>query len=253
MKFIRSLFLFVIITGALYSGAWFGLAFYMNNYIDNFYNEDGPRMGIILEGQQPKVSGFPFEPVISYRRGFEYEGSKFSFKEMTLTGFPIPYFPVTLDINGNVTLENKNIKQQIKFDHIKLGFIAPKYIPQNSDKNEVKKWQREIGRIEIEDFLIKAGSVELSGDGFIGLDRNLQPETMLSSYIAGYEEMITALIKQDAIKPVVGAVTLSTLKNLELIDEATGRNIVQFNIVIENRQLSIGPLKIATFPPMVWL
>jgi hypothetical protein len=65
--------------------------------------------------------------------------------------------------------------------------------------------------------------------------------------------MITALIKQDAIKPVVGAVTLSTLKNLELVDEATGRNIVQFNIVINNRQLSIGPLKIATFPPVIWL
>ncbi len=252
MKFLKRFFISIIFLFFIYCGVWLFMAYKTNQHLEQLYTVDAQSMGIQFYGEQPKMSGFPLTPTIIYRDGFSYNNSDIKFDTLSLKGFPFPFLPLTLKMDGNIIVTNNTTKQTLNLDTLLLTVTILNSTPQESTQAEMAKWQKNVGEITVRDFLIQSGSVKIRGEGTVGLDRNLQPTALLPSEVTGHEEMISFLIKQKTIKPLVGAIALSALNGMTTIDETTGQKRVEFDVKIQNRQISLGPLNTLRLPEITW-
>ena len=252
MKFLKRVFISILVLCVLYCGAWMFMAYKTNQSLKQFYTVDAKAAGIEFYGEQPKLSGFPLVPTIIYRDGFRYNDTDFKFNSLSLKGFPIPTRPVTLKMDGNIVITNNATKQALNFDRLHLSMITPTSTPIDTTQAEIAKWQKNVGKMTVHDFLIQSRSIHITGQGYVGLDSNLQPIALLPSKVKGYEEMVSFLIKQKTIKPLVGAIALSALNGMATTDETTNEKRVEFDVKLQNRQLSLGPLNTLRLPPVVW-
>ncbi len=249
LKIILSIF---VLLGAAYSGAWYFMAREINTYVNQYYNINGPAEGILFYGEKPDLSGFPFAPTLTYKDGLEKNNVLVYFDELTLSGFPIPHAPMTIRANGNIKMVNQNIKTDIEANEINLTFLTPKSFPQNTIKESIAAWQKDVGKIEITDMNFVTDTVNINGKGFVGLDENLQLHSGLKTKTYGYEDAIQFFVDAGTVKPFVGSLTIAGLNSLAQADEATGRQFVELDIAVANRRMYFGPIKIDDLPPITW-
>jgi hypothetical protein len=225
----------------------------IDDYLTQYYTVDGPAEGIQFYGEKPVVSGFPFAPVVTYKDGFEKDNVLIYFDTLIISGFPIPSLPIMIEASGDIQLVNQNIKEKIKADKIDLKFIMPRYFPRSAQKQDIAQWQQDVGTVEIMGADFINSEVNIHGEGLLGLDQNLQLSSHLKTKTYGYESAINFFVGLGTVKPFVGALAISGLNSIALTDPTTYKNYVELTIMVKNRELFFGPIKIDSLPQIEWL
>ncbi len=250
-KLYTSLFSLIFVA-ALYSSAWFFMGYKINQAINQFYTQDAPANGITFLGEKPKLSGFPAVPFVTYTKGFKKGDLSVTFSKLRVIGFPIPTFPIAINIDHDLTIQDNKTKKSLTLDYLRTTLEIPKSFPRSSKKNDVLKWQKEVERIDIKHFKTAKENMKINATGFAGLDNNLQPTLNLDTDIKNHEELIQFFVKTGELKPLPAALALSALNAMAKTDLQTNEHAVNLKVKIQDQTLFLGPIRTIKLPPVYW-
>ena len=265
MKKIKIILGVFVLLAMAYSGGWLYMAKKINRAIDQFYLVDAPNQGIIFLDERPALTGFPLRPTIEYKGGFETNKYLFEFKKIEITGFPIPNFPVKIEVFGlearnedgellatEIILHNKNTRKFIILDHAATTFSVPQFAPQSLFRADIEKWKDEVGEIAIKDFMLERFSVKVHGNGTIGLDDNLQIDMNIKTKTRGYEDIIHFFVSHDIMNPLMGSVAMSGFNAIAQTDDESNEKFIELDFTVKNQEISLGSIKLHTLPLIQW-
>jgi hypothetical protein len=112
-------------------------------------------------------------------------------------------------------------------------------------------WRAAGGSIELRELALHWGNVELSGDGTVTLDANLQPALALSARIRGWEGLIEDFVQAGLLTPEIAKYYRLGLGLLTRTAD-DGKSELKAPITVQNQELSLGPAKIAKLPAIDW-
>jgi hypothetical protein len=124
--------------------------------------------------------------------------------------------------------------------------------PQQAAPQAVEAWRDAGGTIDISRLEIAWGPVRMVGDGTVALDAGLQPEGALSVRISGLDEILTAMERAAMIDARTAAIARITLAVLTRPSEDGGPAQARLPLTIQDRQLSVGPVKLLELPQIRW-
>ena len=265
MKKIKIIIGIFILLAATYSGGWFYMAHKINRAIDQFYLVDGPNQDILFIAERPKLSGFPLTPTVTYSSGVETKNYTLAFKEIVFTGFPIPQFPMKIEIFGNDRLNEQGevFRQNIEFynlntnnslilEHVELIFITPESAPLSAHRVSIEKWKKEVDQIDIKNIFIKADDIKVKGQGYLALDDNLQLDVNLLTRSYNYADIVNYFVSVGTIKPFIGAMSISGLDSAAKTDPTNNEKYVELDFMVKDNLISLGPLKLKKLEPIKW-
>lgn len=112
-------------------------------------------------------------------------------------------------------------------------------------------WSRDGGRIDLTAFNATwEAATELSGDGTVALDGQLQPIAALSAVVRGYNEAIDAAVARGLMTPAQGTAAKFWLAARAEKDERGLK--VKLPLTLQDGFLSMGPIKLAQVPRIAW-
>lgn len=111
-------------------------------------------------------------------------------------------------------------------------------------------WSAEGGIIQVSDFRLLWGPLDLSGEGAITLDPQRRPLGAFTARIVGYLETVDALAKGGLIE--LGEASILKLGGMALSKDQTeqGRPIVTVPLTAQDGGLHVGPLPIFRLQPI---
>jgi hypothetical protein len=90
----------------------------------------------------------------------------------------------------------------------------------------------------------------VSGDGTVALDQRLQPVGAFSAVVRGYDEAVDAAVARGLMTPAQGTAVKVWLNARAEKDERGLK--VKLPLTIQDGFLSMGPVKLAQVPRIVW-
>ncbi|HXP96720.1 MAG TPA: DUF2125 domain-containing protein, partial [Telmatospirillum sp.] len=112
-------------------------------------------------------------------------------------------------------------------------------------------WRDDGGTVEIERLSVDWKPLALSGAGTLALDRDLQPMLASNCDIRGLFEAIDALSRSGVVRPQdAGMVKL--IFGLMMKPDKNGAKTLSVPLTIQNRVLSVGPVKLFELPVLAW-
>ena len=252
MKFIKSFFIVIIFLTLVYLSGWLYLAHKTNKEIDMAFEEAQTNETIEFYGEKPKVSGFPAKPSLTYKKGLKYGDMDITFDDFTVTASPLPGQDLDFKFD-NLFMRNTLSEQNLEINELSGTIKIPKSIPETMTKEHLVPWQKDVGQIYFKDIYINKNSMIARAEGPIGLDENLQPTMLLKSKITDYDKLITFMAKEASeLSPIAAGVARVVLDGMAKTDETTGQKYVEFDILIKDRKLSLGPIKAIKLPKIEW-
>lgn len=114
------------------------------------------------------------------------------------------------------------------------------------------RWRDEGGVVELGRLQVACGELKLDGEGTLALDKEGQPMGAMSTHVQGYDAALDRLAAAQAIDPHVAAAAKILLRALARSD-ADGAATLNAPVTLQDRSLSIGPVKLLRIPPVRWL
>ena len=252
MKILKLIAILTLLFLTIYCGAWLYMGFEIKKSVTQFYDVDAKQAGYSLRGDKPSLSGFPFKPVITYKKGFSNDVSKISFDTLIITALPFPNQPLNISIN-NVAIQNVGQSQIYEIDKVDATIIIPKKLPATFTKNDLTPWQKEVGEIDIRSLILNKNSMIISAIGSLGLDAKLQPKIDLQAKMTDYDKLIRFLtVETSELSNIQGTIALGILNSMAITDPKTNQKTVEFDIKINDRRLSLGPISAMKIPKIYW-
>jgi hypothetical protein len=112
-------------------------------------------------------------------------------------------------------------------------------------------WRDDGGTIELQSLRLRWGSLLVDASGTLALDQTLQPEGAFSAVITGQDAAVDVAVKTGALKPSDAGVAKAVL-GLLARPNGNGDKALTLPMTIQNRQLYLGPAKLANIPPIPW-
>lgn len=247
----KKFLIFITLLFGLYAGGWFFLAYKIQEKTDKFYMEDGPALGYVFFGDAPRISGFPFKPVISYQKGFEKSGIRVAFKEINLKFIPLAGLPLDIHLDNLVVTPGNNSNENYEIDSIDTILTIPSYLPEKATFNQISAWQKDVGNIEIKLLEMTKNNMRAKAFGVIGLDDKLQPQITFDTEIINYPELVNFITDNDKNIRLKNLL-LTILNSLSKTNPDTGERFVQIPLKLEKRRVAVGPIKTIKVPAIEW-
>jgi hypothetical protein len=112
-------------------------------------------------------------------------------------------------------------------------------------------WRDDGGTIELQSLRLRWGSLLVDASGTLALDQALQPEGAFTAVITGQDAAVDVAVKTGALKPS-DAGTAKVVLGLLARPNGNGDKALTLPMTIQNRQLYLGPAKLANIPPIPW-
>lgn len=135
----------------------------------------------------------------------------------------------------------------LKADAELYGPLAPRPWPL-----AVATWRDAGGAVEVERLMLACGGLTLDGEGTLALDKQGQPMGAMSTHIQGYDAALDRLAAAQTIDPHIAAAAKILLRALAR-SNADGAATLSAPLTLQDRSLSIGPVKLLRVPPVGWL
>ncbi len=117
---------------------------------------------------------------------------------------------------------------------------------------ELARWRDAGGTVELSEFSLVWGPLRLAGAGTIALDNALQPVGAISARISGLDRLLDLLDRAGQVRPQQAAIARIALAVLTRAPADGGPPEAQVPITIQDRQVSIGPVRLLRLPPITW-
>jgi hypothetical protein len=111
-------------------------------------------------------------------------------------------------------------------------------------------WRDSGGVVELYRLQLDWAPLMISGDGTGGLDAQNRPEAALSMRVAGYAELLDALVQSRQIGARQAQMFAALLGGMARNDPATGRREVRIPITAQNGRLTIAGFPLIALPPI---
>lgn len=242
----------ISLLAAIYIGGWKYMEAKMESGITQHYNATAPNLGFSFQKTRPTISGFPGVPVITYEKGFMLKDANIRLTKITIKGYPIPLFPITISSEKQILYWNDTTGTKIAFDEFIFKFKMPLFLPKTFTKHHIKEWQEAVGQIEILDFFIRNKDTEMTAVGHIGLDKNLQITADLSTRTFGHTAFIKLLAKESILTSEDAALTLSLFDSMTEKSKVSGAEFVRVHIKTEDNKIFANSFKIKDTQTIEW-
>ncbi len=235
----------VYLTFWAYSASWF------KREIGHLY-VSAQADGVQFLGPKPILTNFPFVPEVHYTGGVKLGNTTLLFPKAMARGFPIPGMTLHISFPEGVQLAGivDPIIWSLSSLDAKLG--VPYSLPRTFTQEDIARWQKSGGKIDIRDYKLTKGSLYSYGRGHFSFDEALQPAFFMDSNVQGYEAFIEEQKQAGLIDPFASAVGMTILNGLSTHDEASGQREVYLSVSVKNRILTVGPLQVLELPLIVW-
>jgi len=112
-------------------------------------------------------------------------------------------------------------------------------------------WRDSGGTAELDNFVLQWGKLAITGSGTLALDSELQPIGGFSGAVAGYEDLMTALVTAGRMKPSDARLARIGLAMLAKAGP-DGRPAIGTSFTIQNGAMLLGPAKLGPAPRITW-
>ena len=106
--------------------------------------------------------------------------------------------------------------------------------------------------MELAGFALRWDSLDVSGNGTLALDRELQPTGAMTLSVRGFETVIDTLVARGVIRPGPAATARTILGLMAKTPEEGGAPVLTAPLTVQNRKLFVGPVRLAELPAIVW-
>ena len=242
----------VLIGGVIYHAFWKQLEKHINQQIDTIW-VDAQTSGMAITGEKPRLEGYPGVPVVRFQGSItDATGLTMNFPDITYRGFPVPGSRMTLDMPSGVTMTGPVLPEPVVVREAHLYIKLPYNLPSGPEEAYIRAWQANGGTIPIESLYLKTDLVRMAGEGFIGLDEQLQLAGTINAKVVGLDALMADLTEKKIMEGRSAIMAQSFLQMLIQHDPVTQEPYVQTAIRIQNRGVFLGPLRVASLPELFW-
>jgi hypothetical protein len=140
----------------------------------------------------------------------------------------------------------RNLLDELAFGITIKGAIAP-----GPPRQAATAWRDSGGTAELDNFALRWGKLAITGSGTLALDSELQPIGGFSGAVAGYEDLMTALVTAGQMKPSDARLARIGLAMLAKTGP-DGRPAIGTSFTIQNSEMFLGPAKLGPAPRIPW-
>lgn len=250
-RVLKATFFAIAFVFLVYSAFWLVLSHFVNKELQKLAGSSASQ-GLYFENAIPPLRGYPFIPTLSYTGEIYFANVKMIVPEMTIKGYFIPGTGVTVDFPYGFAVDRTPYPALANADSFKARFVMPSDVPRSNRQQDIFAWQQKVGAITIRSFHARKGDLQLKGDGFIGLDRGLQPRVKLQTQIRGYEELVNALRKEGIVAEKDAKAALIVMKGISTLDPLTQERVLDIPFEIQANTIFLGPVPVARHGPIQW-
>jgi len=136
-------------------------------------------------------------------------------------------------------------------DELGFGLTMMGALPSGPLRQSVTAWRDDGGTVELDHLLLRWGDMRISASGTLSLDSNLQPIGGLSGGVAGFDQLLTALVDSGRVKASDARVARLALAMLAKAGP-DGRPEISTSLAIQNGEMFLGPAKLGKAPRIDW-
>jgi hypothetical protein len=124
--------------------------------------------------------------------------------------------------------------------------------PTDLSPDGLTRWRDAGGTLELTDFSLVWGPLQIAGNGTLAVDDALQPVGAFTAQIAGLDRLVNLLEKTGRMRAQQAAIARIALAVLTRAPANGGSPQARVPVSIQNRQLSVGPIPLLRLPTINW-
>jgi hypothetical protein len=145
---------------------------------------------------------------------------------------------------------NPPLGPRLETADLRAQVYAP--LPRRFEEGEARAWNEAGGTVEIETLRVAWAPLDLTGDGTLALDHDLQPMGSFTANLKGAFETVDVLAKRklvDAGDAMVAKIALAVLAKASP-DPSSG--VIRLPLTLQNRALTLGPARLLKLKDIIW-
>lgn len=139
-----------------------------------------------------------------------------------------------------------------QIDHIGLDLRVSAPLPDQLRAAQMVLWREAGGTARIDRLELGWGPLSIAASGTLTLDAELQPQGTLTANIRGFLQTVDALVDAGLVEAEQAGLVKAGLALLAGAPDADGVPTLTAPLSIRDRRVLLGPLQVATLPPVVW-
>jgi len=136
-------------------------------------------------------------------------------------------------------------------DEITFGVTLMGSIPSAPAREAAAAWRDSGGTLELDHLMVRWETLGITLSGTVALDADLQPIGAFSGAVAGYGELLKALVTAGQMRASDARLAQFALGMLAK-PGPDGRPEIATSFTIQNGEMFLGPVKLGKVPRIVW-
>lgn len=116
----------------------------------------------------------------------------------------------------------------------------------------LEAWRSAGGDMEIRSLAFGHGDADVTANGTLALDEQLQPLAAFTAKVSGFKETLDALVIAGVVEPKDAGLAKMVLGFLASKPKNGGKPELGAAVSIQDRVLSVGPVNLLRLPPIKW-
>ncbi|HEY3910058.1 MAG TPA: DUF2125 domain-containing protein [Stellaceae bacterium] len=136
-------------------------------------------------------------------------------------------------------------------DDLAFAAIVKGPVPQGPLLPALAAWRDAGGTIELDHLRLDWGGLDVTADGTVALDRDLQPVGAFSGGIEGFATILSALVDADRLDAEQAALAQIALSALAKTGP-DGKPQIKTSFTVQDGKMYLGPARLGPAPRIVW-
>ncbi|MBL6935550.1 MAG: DUF2125 domain-containing protein [Alphaproteobacteria bacterium] len=124
--------------------------------------------------------------------------------------------------------------------------------PRGPARAAAQAWRDNGGTVELGGFALRWDGLDVSGEGTLALDGELQPTGAMTLSVQGFGTVIDTLVAKGVIQPGPAATARTILGLMAKTPEDGGAPVLKAPLSVQKRKLFVGPVRLMELPALVW-
>ncbi len=247
---------FLIVSGLLvlllttYTAFWFWMAGEIRKEMDALPAE-AAKNGVQIVPGAMGVRGYPLIHEAWFSGSIAADGTVIEVPLLEARSFFLPQTPLSAEMPQGFNITHPADASVWSPNYLLVQTVIPKSFPEFF-REDLAAWRDAGNRIVFGNIELGKNSLRLKGNGHVLLDANLQPAGEFNARITGHMDFLAWLQQQNHIETRDALIATAVLSGLSKTDPASNELYMEAALMLQNRMLFVGPLRLASLPPVVW-